>query len=60
MRMVVVSPCNSNLYGKLSNAKHFSDINEAKVVAAANQFVSLGLKAAGYQYVNIDVGHHAH
>ncbi|KAJ3570012.1 hypothetical protein NP233_g4680 [Leucocoprinus birnbaumii] len=30
------------------------DINESKVVAAANQFVSLGLKAAGYQYVNID------
>ncbi|KAJ7746016.1 glycoside hydrolase [Mycena metata] len=30
------------------------NINEAKVVAAANQFVSLGLKAAGYQYVNID------
>lgn len=31
------------------------DINEAKVLAAANQFVSLGLKAAGYQYINIDV-----
>lgn len=30
-------------------------VSEAKVVAAANQFVSLGLKAAGYQYVNIDV-----
>ncbi|KDR75050.1 hypothetical protein GALMADRAFT_140601 [Galerina marginata CBS 339.88] len=30
------------------------NINEAKVLAAANQFVSLGLKAAGYQYVNID------
>ncbi|KAJ6586878.1 glycoside hydrolase [Mycena vulgaris] len=29
-------------------------INEAKVLAAANQFVSLGLKAAGYQYINID------
>lgn len=30
-------------------------ISEAKVVAAANSFVSLGLKDAGYQYVNIDV-----
>ncbi|KDR86112.1 hypothetical protein GALMADRAFT_132705 [Galerina marginata CBS 339.88] len=30
------------------------NINEAKVVAAANQFISLGLKSAGYQYVNID------
>ncbi|GLB37677.1 putative melibiase [Lyophyllum shimeji] len=30
------------------------NINEAKVLAAANQFVSLGLKDAGYQYVNID------
>ncbi|KAF7376107.1 hypothetical protein MSAN_00025500 [Mycena sanguinolenta] len=29
-------------------------LNETKVLAAANQFVSLGLKAAGYQYVNID------
>lgn len=31
------------------------DINEAKILAAANQFISLGLKDAGYQYVNIDV-----
>ncbi|KAK7035482.1 hypothetical protein VNI00_011775 [Paramarasmius palmivorus] len=30
------------------------DISEAKVLAAANSFVSLGLKDAGYQYVNID------
>ncbi|KAH9484982.1 putative alpha-galactosidase B [Psilocybe cubensis] len=30
------------------------NINEAKFIAAANQFVSLGLKDAGYQYVNID------
>ncbi|QRV89573.1 hypothetical protein RhiJN_17591 [Ceratobasidium sp. AG-Ba] len=30
------------------------DINDAKVRAAANQFVSLGLKDAGYKYVNID------
>uniref|UniRef100_A0A0W0F0D3 Alpha-galactosidase n=1 Tax=Moniliophthora roreri TaxID=221103 RepID=A0A0W0F0D3_MONRR len=30
------------------------DINETKVIAAANSFVSLGLKDAGYQYVNID------
>lgn len=31
------------------------DIDEAKILAAANQFVSLGLKDAGYEYVNIDV-----
>ncbi|KAG5639125.1 hypothetical protein H0H81_006714 [Sphagnurus paluster] len=30
------------------------NINEAKILAAANQFVSLGLKDVGYQYVNID------
>ncbi|KAG7098845.1 hypothetical protein E1B28_000748 [Marasmius oreades] len=30
------------------------NINEAKVLAAAQSFVDLGLKAAGYQYVNID------
>ncbi|KXN90847.1 putative alpha-galactosidase B [Leucoagaricus sp. SymC.cos] len=30
------------------------DINATKVLAAANQFVSLGLKSAGYEYVNID------
>jgi alpha-galactosidase len=30
------------------------DISEAKILAAANQFVSLGLKDAGYEYVNID------
>ncbi|KDR71599.1 hypothetical protein GALMADRAFT_143854 [Galerina marginata CBS 339.88] len=30
------------------------NVNSAKVLAAANQFVSLGLKTAGYQYVNID------
>ncbi|KAJ7287579.1 glycoside hydrolase superfamily [Mycena rebaudengoi] len=35
------------------NAYHCS-INEANILAAANQFVSLGLKAAGYQYINID------
>ncbi|KAH8107756.1 glycoside hydrolase superfamily [Cristinia sonorae] len=30
------------------------NISEAKVLAAANQIVSLGLKDAGYEYVNID------
>jgi alpha-galactosidase len=30
------------------------DVSGAKVLAAANSFVSLGLKAAGYEYVNID------
>lgn len=34
---------------------HPSDINEAKILAAANQIVSLGLKDLGYTYVNIDV-----
>ncbi|KAF4607571.1 hypothetical protein EYR38_001643 [Pleurotus pulmonarius] len=29
-------------------------INEAKIIAAASQLISLGLKDAGYQYVNID------
>ncbi|KAF5322342.1 hypothetical protein D9619_001327 [Psilocybe cf. subviscida] len=33
---------------------YFTNINEDKILAAANQFVSLGLKDAGYQYVNID------
>ncbi|KAF5322055.1 hypothetical protein D9619_001326 [Psilocybe cf. subviscida] len=31
-----------------------TNIDEAKILAAANQFVSLGLKDAGYEYVNID------
>ncbi|PPQ76390.1 hypothetical protein CVT26_015379 [Gymnopilus dilepis] len=30
------------------------DIDESKFLDAANQFVSLGLKDAGYEYVNID------
>ena len=30
-------------------------INDTKVLAAANSFISLGLKDAGYEYVNIDV-----
>ncbi|KAJ3778701.1 glycoside hydrolase [Lentinula raphanica] len=29
-------------------------INDTKVLAAANSFISLGLKDAGYEYVNID------
>ncbi|KAG6866763.1 hypothetical protein C0991_011422 [Blastosporella zonata] len=33
---------------------HSSDINETKILAAANQFISLGLKDVGYEYVNID------
>ncbi len=32
-----------------------TDINETKVLNAANQFISLGLADAGYEYVNIDV-----
>lgn len=31
------------------------DISDNLVLAAAQQFVSLGLKNAGYEYVNIDV-----
>ncbi|KJA20043.1 glycoside hydrolase family 27 protein [Hypholoma sublateritium FD-334 SS-4] len=30
------------------------NINETKILAAADQFVSLGLKAVGYEYINID------
>ncbi|EMD37848.1 glycoside hydrolase family 27 protein [Gelatoporia subvermispora B] len=30
------------------------EISEEKVIAAANQFISLGLKDAGYEFVNID------
>jgi hypothetical protein len=30
-------------------------VDETKIVSAANQIVSLGLKDAGYMYVNIDV-----
>jgi len=50
----------SNLVGQLpalgwnSWNAYGCSISEAKVLAAANQFVSLGLKAAGYQYINID------
>lgn len=32
-----------------------ADIDEEKVLAAANQLVSLGLKDVGFEYVNIDV-----
>lgn len=32
-----------------------SAISETKVIAAATQIISLGLKSAGYDYVNIDV-----
>ncbi|XP_006460642.1 hypothetical protein AGABI2DRAFT_70106 [Agaricus bisporus var. bisporus H97] len=35
------------------NAYH-CEIDEAKVLAAAHSFVELGLKDAGYEYVNID------
>lgn len=31
------------------------DISEARILAAANQLISLGLKDAGYEYVNLDV-----
>ncbi len=30
-------------------------ISEEKVLAAAHSFVTLGLREAGYEYVNIDV-----
>jgi hypothetical protein len=30
----------------------FCDINSTKVMTAANQVVSLGLKDAGYEYIN--------
>lgn len=31
------------------------DISDSLVLAAAEQFISLGLKDTGYEYVNIDV-----
>lgn len=31
------------------------DINEDKVIAAAEKVLSSGLREAGYQYINIDV-----
>ncbi len=33
----------------------YTEISEAAVLAAAHSFVSLGLRKAGYEYVNIDV-----
>ena len=36
------------------------DINEDKILAAANQFISLGLAKAGYQFINIDVRRGTH
>jgi alpha-galactosidase len=35
---------------------HFANINESVIESAANAIVSSGMKAAGYQYVNIDGG----
>jgi hypothetical protein len=35
---------------------HFENINESVIEAAADAMVSSGMKAAGYQYVNIDGG----
>lgn len=32
----------------------YCNVNETKILTAANQMVSLGLKDSGYQYVNID------
>jgi hypothetical protein len=32
-----------------------AEISETAVLAAAHSFVSLGLRKAGYEYVNIDV-----
>lgn len=39
---------------KLTPTNPLLDISEAKILAAANQFVTLGLKNAGYQYINVD------
>lgn len=54
MHMVAVSILMS-FFGPVYLSLLPQDINEAKILAAANQFISLGLKTAGYQYVNIDV-----
>lgn len=52
MLMVAVST-----FASLSHSSYLrsSDINEAKIISAANYFISLGLKTAGYEYINIDV-----
>jgi hypothetical protein len=39
----------------LINLTFLQDISESQILAAATQFVSLGLKDVGYEYVNIDV-----
>ncbi|KAG9120157.1 hypothetical protein FRC07_004455 [Ceratobasidium sp. 392] len=38
----------------MSRNAYQGNINDAKIRAAADQLVSLGLKTAGYTYVNID------
>lgn len=54
MPIVAVSVCTSTTYF-LMHSCFCPDISEAKILAAANQFMALGLKAAGYQYINVDV-----
>jgi alpha-galactosidase len=44
------------LMGWSSWNAHFANINESVIEAAANALVSSGMKAAGYQYVDIDEG----
>lgn len=38
-----------------TDKRMFAEISEAKVLAAAASFSSLGLKDAGYEYLNVDV-----
>ncbi|KAG6902744.1 hypothetical protein C0995_011892 [Termitomyces sp. Mi166 len=41
-------------FKNITDTIYFQDINEVKILAAASQIVSLGLKDVGYEYVNID------
>ena len=61
MRMVAV--CSGSIYtlpqDEIALSDTELDINETKVLNVADQFVSLGLKDAGYEYINLDVRPHS-
>jgi hypothetical protein len=43
------------VYVPFCDSKIPAEISEEEVLSAAHSFVTLGLKEAGYEYVNIDV-----
>lgn len=55
MHMGVVRHLLGLLVSNFGSESSSTDIDESSFLDAANQFVSLGLKDAGYEYVNIDV-----